>query len=407
VARGARTGRAVSGLLAIEGGTPALEQFLPYAHQVIEDDDVDAVAAALRSDWLTTGPRVAELEDAFAERVGTKYAVAYSSGTAALHGTIFAARLGAGDEVVVPALTFAGTAACAVYQGAQPVLADVDPATLNLTAGELDARITPRTRAVIPVHFAGVPADMEAIGSIAKRAGLTVIEDAAHAAGAGTSAGACGALGTMGVFSLHPAKQLTAGEGGIVTTQDADLADRLRRFRNHCMDTSGREREEAGAFTYSIEELGYNYRLTDLQAALGSSQLTKLDRFVARRTELVTRYLSLLDRRDDVTLPVVPAGTTPSWHLFVVQLALEQLSVDRDQVFRAMRAENVGVNVHYIPVHFLGYYRRLLGYEPGAFPNAEHAYRRILTLPLHPGMADDDVDAVVAALDKVLTHYAA
>lgn len=393
--------------LAIEGGTPALERFLPYAHQVIEEDDVDAVVAALRSDWLTTGPRVSELEDAFAERIGTNYAVAYSSGTAALHGTVFAAGLGTGDEVVVPALTFAGTAACAVYQGARPVLADVDPATLNLTPGELEARISPRTRAVIPVHFAGVPADMEAIGSIAERAGLTVIEDAAHAAGARTLAGACGALGAMGVFSLHPAKQLTAGEGGIVTTQDADLADRLRRFRNHCMDTSGREREQAGAFAYSIEELGYNYRLTDIQAALGSSQLAKLDRFVAKRTQLVDRYLAQLDGRTDVGLPVVSAGTTPSWHLFVVRLALDQLSVDRDQVFRAMRAENVGVNVHYIPVHFLGYYRRLLGNEPGSFPNAEDAYRRILTLPLHPGMTDDDVDAVVAALDKVLKHYAA
>jgi UDP-4-amino-4,6-dideoxy-N-acetyl-beta-L-altrosamine transaminase len=392
----------MSEALAVDGGTPYRETFLPYARQTIEDDDVAAVVEALRSDWLTTGPKVEELERAFAEYVGTEFAIAYSSGTAALHGTTFAAGLGPGDEVVVPALTFAASAACAVYVGASPVLADVDPETLNLDPAELERRISPRTKAVVVVHYAGVPADMEAIGAIAAAANLTVIEDAAHAAGALAPSGRCGALGAMGVFSLHPAKQLTAGEGGVVTTDDPRLSERLRRFRNHCMDTSGRQRETAGAFAYTIDDLGFNYRLTDIQAALGTSQLGKLDRFVERRRELVAAYDELLGARDDVFTPVTPAGSAPSWHLYVVRLRLEELSASRDEIFRALRAENIGVNVHYIPVHFLDYYARLLGASHGDFPAAEDAYARILTLPLFPAMTDADVDSVVGALDKVL-----
>lgn len=393
----------MSDLLAVDGGSPYRETFLPYARQTIEEDDVAAVVAALRSDWLTTGPRIEELEQAFASYVGTAHAVAYSSGTAALHGTTYAAGLGPGDEVVVPALTFAATAACAVYVGATPVLADVDPVTLNLDPAELERRITPRTRAVIPVHYAGVPADMEAIGEIAARANLTVIEDAAHAAGADARGGRCGALGAMGVFSLHPAKQLTAGEGGIVTTSDDGLAHRLRRFRNHCMDSSGRQRETAGAFAYTIDDLGFNYRLTDLHAALGISQLGKLDAFVARRRELVAAYDAMLGGRSDLVTPATPAATAPSWHLYVIRLRLDRLAADRDEVFRALRAENIGVNVHYIPVHFLDYYARLLDARPGDFPVAEDAYRRILTLPLFPAMSQEDVESVVGALDKVLS----
>jgi perosamine synthetase len=396
----------VSDALAIDGGTPTRSTFLPYAQQTIEDDDVAAVVDALRSAWLTTGPRVEELEHAFADLVGTRHAVAYSSGTAGLHGATFAAGLGPGDEVVVPALTFAATAACAVYVGASPVLADVDRSTLNLDPAELERRIGPRTRAVIPVHFAGVPVDMEAVGAIAARSNLVVIEDAAHAIYARTSQGQVGTLGHMAVFSLHPAKQLTAGEGGVVTTDDPDLADRLRRFRNHCMDTSGREREESGGHAYTIEELGFNYRLTDIQSALGLAQLKKLDRFLERRRELVALYGELLDGRDDLVLPVVPPGAEPAWHLYVVRLAIERLSGDRDEIFRAMRAENIGVNVHYKPVHMLGYYSRLLGASEGDYPVAEDAYRRILTLPLFPGMSDADAESVVRALDKVLSRYA-
>jgi perosamine synthetase len=375
------------------------DSFLPYARQVIEDDDVAAVVEALRSDWLTTGPRVEELERLFAERIGTRHAIAYSSGTAALHGTTFAAQIASGDEVVVPTLTFAASAACVVYQGGTPVLADVSPNTFNLSPEQFERRVTARTKAVVVVHYGGVPADMDAIGEIARRHQLVVIEDAAHAAGASTGNGACGALGDMGVFSLHPAKQLTSGEGGVVTTNNDQFAERLRRFRNHCMDTSGRERETAGAYAYTIEELGFNYRLTDIQAALGTSQLAKLDRFVARRTELVALYNELLAGREGLLLPHVVPGTTPSWHLYVVQLPE---GVDRDRVFADMRAQNIGVNVHYIPVHRLGFYQRLLGVDRSDYPVAEAVFTRILTLPLHPGMSDDDVRSVVHALDRTL-----
>jgi perosamine synthetase len=396
----------VSEPLAVDGGRPVRDSFLPYARQVVDEADVAAVADALRSDWLTTGPRVEQLERELADYVGTKHAVAYSSGTAALHGCAFAAGLGAGDEAVVPTFTFAASAACIAYQGATPVLADVDAATLNLDPAELERRAGERTKAVVVVHYAGVPADMEAIGSIARRRGLVVIEDCAHAIGASTADGACGTLGDMGVFSLHPAKQLTAGEGGVVTTDDDELAARLQRFRNHCMDTSGRERETSGAYAYTIEELGFNYRLTDIQAALGSSQLTKLDGFLERRRELVARYDERLAGLG-LTLPVVPAGSRAAWHLYVVRLPLDRLAVGRDEVFRALRAENIGVNVHYIPVHRLGYYARLVGQPAEEFPVAEDAFARCLTLPLHPGMSKDDVESVAVALDKVLAAYAA
>lgn len=396
-----------AGALAIQGGTPTRAEFLPYARPTIEDDDIEAVQAALASDWLTTGPRVDALEGAFADRIGTRYAVAFSSGTAALHGAVFAARLGTGDEVAVPTLTFAASAACAVYCGARPLLVDVSSGTLNLDPKQLEARLTSHTRAVVVVHYGGVPADLTAIGAIAARAGLVVIEDAAHAVGARVGSELCGAIGAMGIFSLHPAKQVTAGEGGIVTTDSADLADRLRRFRNHCMDTSGRERETANAHAYSIDELGFNYRLSDLHAALGLSQLRKLDRFLAQRAALVRAYDERLVGRSDILTPIVPDGVTPAWHLYTVRLSLERLNADRDTIFRALRAENIGVNVHYIPVHVLGYYRRLLGHGEGDFPVAEDAYTRLLTLPLFAEMTTDDVDTVVHALDKVLAYYAA
>lgn len=392
--------------LAVEGGAPVRPTFLPYARHSIDDDDIRAVVDVLRSDWLTTGPSVEQFERAFADRIGTRFAVAYSSGTAALQGCIFAARIGDGAQVIVPTLTFAASAACVLYQGARPVLADIDPDTLNLTAAELERRATGATKAVIVVHYAGVPADMESILTVAERAALTVIEDAAHAPGARLKGKPCGALGDMAVFSLHPAKQLTAGEGGIVTTDSSELADRLRRFRNHCMDSSARERETSGAYAYAIEELGYNYRLSDIHAALGLSQLHKLDRFLERRRELVAAYEERLAGRSDLLTMTVPPDAEPAWHLYVVRLALERLIVDRDAVFRALRAENIGVNVHFIPIHLLGYYRRTLGHELGDFPVAEDAFRRLLTLPLFPEMTVEDVDSVVQALEKVLAQYA-
>jgi len=390
--------------LAVDGGAPALPEPLPYARQVVDEDDVEAVARAMRSGRLTCGPQVEGLERDLAERVGARHAVAFSSGTAALHGAAFAARVGPGDQVIVPTLTFSASAACVLYQGGEPVLADVEPGTLNLDPAEVARRIGPRTRAIVAVHYAGVPADVEAIGALARRHGIALIEDAAHAPGARTARGACGALGDMGVFSLHPAKQLTAGEGGAVTTDRDDLAERLRRFRTHCMDRTAHERERGGGHAYDIAELGWNYRLSDIHAALGRSQLAKLDDFLRRRRRVAAVYGERLAGLP-LDLPVVPDGVVSAWHLYVVRLRLDELSAGRDGVFAALRAENVGVNVHYRPLHLLSLYAGR-GYRPGDFPVAEDAYARMITLPLFAGMGVRDVEGVCRAVAKVLGAYA-
>ena len=391
--------------LAIDGGAPVRTSFLPYAHQQISDEDVEAVAAALRSDWLTTGPRVPAFEGGLVEATGARHAVAFSSGTAALHGAAAAAGLGPGDEAVTTPMTFAATANCVLYTGAEVRFADVDPGTLIIEPELVAAAITPRTKAILPVDYAGHPADYGALRAIADGAPggrLTIIADASHSLGATRDGKAVGTLADMTVLSLHPAKILTTGEGGAVLTDDDELAGRLRRFRNHGIATELAARTD---WTYAMVELGYNYRLTDVGAALGSSQLTRLAEFLARRRELAARYLERLAGHPYLDIPVVEPGADPAWHFCFAQLRLDRLRVDRGGVYRALRAEGIGVNVHYIPVHQHPYYR---GRYPGlAFPVADAAYERLLTLPLYAGMTTADVDDVVAALDKVTGAYRA
>ena len=391
--------------LAIDGGAPVRTSFLPYAHQQISDEDVDAVGAALRSDWLTTGPRVPAFEAGLEEATGARHAVAFSSGTAALHGAATAAGLGPGDEAVTTPMTFAATANCVLYTGAEVRFADIDPGTLIIEPELVAAEITPRTKAILPVDYAGHPADYEALRAIADRAPggrLTIIADASHSLGATRDGKQVGTLADMTVLSLHPAKILTTGEGGAVLTDDDELAGRLRRFRNHGIATELAARTD---WTYAMVELGYNYRLTDVGAALGSSQLTRLAEFLGRRRELAARYLERLAGHPYLDIPVVEPGADPAWHFCFAQLRLHRLAVDRGGVYRALRAEGIGVNVHYIPVHQHPYYR---GRYPGlAFPVADAAYERLLTLPLYAGMTTADVDDVVAALDKVTGAYRA
>ena len=391
--------------LAIDGGAPVRTSFLPYAHQQISDEDVEAVGAALRSDWLTTGPRVPAFEAGLVEATGARHAVAFSSGTAALHGAATAAGLGPGDEAVTTPMTFAATANCVLYTGAEVRFADVDPGTLIIEPELVAAEITPRTKAILPVDYAGHPADYEALRAIADGAPggpLTIIADASHSLGATRDGKQVGTLADMTVLSLHPAKILTTGEGGAVLTDDDELAGRLRRFRNHGIATELAARTD---WTYAMVELGYNYRLTDVGAALGSSQLTRLAEFLGRRRELAARYLERLAGHPYLDIPVVEPGADPAWHFCFAQLRLDRLGVDRGGVYRALRAEGIGVNVHYIPVHQHPYYR---GRYPGlAFPVADAAYERLLTLPLHAGMTTADVDDVVAALDKVTGAYRA
>jgi perosamine synthetase len=392
--------------LAIDGGTPVRQTLLPYGRQSIDEEDVQAVASVLRSDWLTTGPKVGEFEEAFAARVGAKHAVAFSSGTAALHGAAFAAGLKAGDEAITSPLTFAATANCMLYQGAQPVFADICSDTLNLDPDRFAQCVKRNTRAVFPVAFAGHPADLDAILAIAEKHGLLVIEDACHALGAEYHGRRTGSVAHMSVFSFHPVKHVATGEGGMVTTDRADMAESMRRFRNHGISTDARQRHAAGQWHYEMVDLGYNYRLTDIACALGISQLRKLEANLARRREIAARYTTAFRKMPGVIVPVVREGVKPAWHLYPIRVDLGRLSADRARMFKALRAENIGVNVHYIPVHLHPYYRERFGSKPGDFPVAEGAYERLISLPMFHGMSDQDVEDVIAAMGKVLHHYA-
>jgi perosamine synthetase len=391
--------------LAVDGGEPVRAAFLPYARQQIDDSDVEAVIAALRSDWLTTGPRVREFEVGLEATTDTRHAVAFSSGTAALHGAMTAAGLGPNDEVITTPLTFVATANAVLYVGAEVRFADVDPWSLLIDPELVAGAVTPRTRALVPVDYAGQPADYDALRRVADAAPggpLTIIADASHSLGATYRGRPVGTLADLTVLSLHPAKILTTGEGGAVLTDRDDLADRLRRFRNHGISTELGARTD---WTYAMVELGYNYRLTDIGAALGLSQLGRLESFLARRRALARHYYDRLSDHGLVDLPAVGPDVDPAWHFMFAQLRLDRLRVDRGTVYRALRAEGIGVNVHYIPVHSQPYYRERF---PGlTFPVAEAAYERLLTLPLHAGMVAADVDDVVMAIDKVNAAYRA
>jgi perosamine synthetase len=391
-------------ILAIHGGRPTRTTLLPYGRQSIDESDIAAVVEVLRSDWLTTGPKVAEFEEAFAAFVGAKYAVSFSSGTAALHGAAFAAGLQSGDEAITTPLTFAATANCVLYQGATPVFADVEPHTLNIDPAQVASRISSRTKAILPVDYAGQPADLDEILRLADRHELVVIEDACHALGARYKGRRVGSLAHMTVLSFHPVKHITTGEGGMVTTDNPSYAATLRKFRNHGIDSDARSRHAAGQWHYEMVLLGFNYRLSDIACALGIRQLTKLKANLACRREIAARYDDAL-RQLPAVLPVVRHDADPAWHLYPIRLEPEKLSRTRDQVFQALRAENIGVNVHYIPVHLHPYYRDRFGYKGGEFPVAENAYEHLISLPMFHGMSDADVGDVIAAVSKVLSHF--
>lgn len=391
--------------LAIHGGTPVRKTLLPYGRQSIDEDDVQAVVDTLRSDWLTTGPKVPEFEEAFAAWVGARYAVSFSSGTAALHGAAFAAGIGPGDEAITTPLTFAATANCVLYQNGTPVFADVAPHTLNLDPERVAAAISARTKALLPVDYAGHPADLDAMLEIAERHGLVVIEDACHALGAEYKARRVGSIAHMTVFSFHPVKHLTTGEGGMVTTDNAAYADALRKFRNHGISSGARDRQQAGQWHYDMVLLGYNYRLTDVACALGLSQLRKLEANLKRRREIAARYTAVFREMAGVCAPAVHEVALPAWHLYPIRLELDRLSAGRAEIFRALRAENIGVNVHYIPVHLHPYYRERFGYRGGEFPIAENAYESLISLPMFHGMCDVDAGDVIRAVDLVIGYY--
>jgi len=392
--------------LAINGGLPVRETFLPYGRQSLDEADIRAVVEVLRSDWLTTGPKVGEFEEAFATRVGAAHAVSFTSGTAALHAAAFAAGLKDGDEAIVTPLTFAATANCVLYQCATPVFADVSADTLNLDPEQVTKHISSKTRAILPVDYAGHPADLAPIMEIARRNRLIVIEDACHALGAEYGGKRVGSIADMTVFSFHPVKHITTGEGGMVVTGNAQFAETLRRFRNHGISSDARQRQSAGQWYYEMVLLGFNYRLPDFACALGLEQLKRLDVNLARRREIAARYTARFSQIPGVIPPGLRQGANPAWHLYPIRLELEKLTADRAQIFRALRAENVGVNVHYIPVHLHPYYRDRFGYKGREYPVAERAYEQLISLPMFHAMSDQDVLDVAEAVRKVLTHFA-
>lgn len=370
---------------------------IPYGKQTIEQDDIQAVVDVLQSDFLTTGPKIAEFEQTVADYVGAKYAVAISNGTSALHAACFAAGIGPGDEVITTPLTFAASANCVLYCGGTPVFADVDPKTYNIDPEDIRRKITDRTKAIIAVHLAGQPCDMDAIHNIAREHGLIVIEDGAHALGSVYKGKKVGSMSDMTTFSFHPVKPITTGEGGMIVTDKENFYKKMVLFRSHGItrDDSMMTRND-GPWFYQQFDLGYNYRITDIQCALGCSQMKKLDRFLARRKEIVARYNEAFADCDNIITPYQLSDTESGWHLYIVQVK----NCDRRQVFEAMREKGIGVNVHYIPVYMHPYYQEH-GYENVHCANAEEIYSHIISLPLYPGLTSEQQDYVIDTLKSL------
>jgi len=380
-------------------------KYIPYGKQQIDDADIEAVVAALKSDWLTTGPMVESFEKEFADYTGAKHAVALSSGTAALHALVYAAGIGPGDEVIVPAITFAATANAVVYQGGTPVFCDVSEETLLINPEDVKSRITPKTKAIIAVDYAGQPCDYDSLTEIAGNNDILLYSDACHALGSSYRGKKQSEIVNMATFSFHPVKHITTGEGGMVITSDEEMASKMRAFRNHGISTDYKTRESEGTYFYEMVELGYNYRLTDIQSALGLSQLKKLDGWIQRRREIAAIYNSHFAKIAAVELLAVNEGAYHVYHLYVIKLRLEELSADRLAVFKKLREQGLGVNVHYLPVHLHPYYRENFGTYPGICPKAEEAYRAIISLPLYAGMTDEEVEKVIEVFSGVIESF--
>jgi UDP-4-amino-4,6-dideoxy-N-acetyl-beta-L-altrosamine transaminase len=387
-----------------------MTDYIPYGRQDISPEDIEAVVQVLQSDWITQGPAIAHFENLVADYCGAKYAVAVASATAALHIACLAAGLGQGDTLWTSPNTFVASANCGLYCGATVDFVDINPRTYNLSAAALAEKLQKAEQAgslpkvVIPVHFAGQSCEMDAIHALSQRYGFIIIEDAAHGIGGtykGQPLGSC-QFSDMTVFSFHPVKVITTGEGGMVLTNRDDLYEKLIRLRTHGItrDSAHLQGEPHGPWYYEQIELGYHYRMTDIQAALGASQMTRLDEFVSRRRELCDRYHTLLAGLP-LTLPWQHSATRPSWHLYVIRLHLDQLQKSHRQVFEALRAANIGVNLHYIPVHTQPYYQRM-GFAWGDFPQAEQYYREAITLPLYPGLTEAHQDYIGHTLHEIL-----
>ena len=392
--------------LAVFGGSPVLEKKIGYGHQYIDDNDIKAVVDVLKSDYLTCGPKIEEAEKKLCEITGAKHAVLIANGTAALHAACFAAGIGPGDEVITTPITFAASANCALYCGARPVFADINPETYNIDPDSIEKCITGNTKAVVAVDFTGQAVEIKRIREICDKYNIIFIEDAAHSLGTKYNGQPVGSLADMTEFSFHPVKTCTAGEGGAITTNDDELYKKLVLFRTHGItrNQSLMDKESEGGWYYQQIALGYNYRMTDIQAALLSSQLDKLDMFAKRRKELVKKYDEAFKLIPEIIIQKeIPESDTVR-HLYILQFNLEMLNCGRREIFDALQAEGVGVNVHYIPTYTFPYYRSL-GYKPGICPNAERLYERIVSIPLYYGLTDEQQEKVIEAVKKVVNYY--
>lgn len=391
---------------AIEGGSPVRETKLFYGHQYIDEADVQAVVNVLHSDFLTCGPEITKLEEKLCRLTGAKHAVLASNGTAALHMACQAAGVGPGDEVITTPITFAASANCALYCGARPVFADINPRTYNIDPGSVAAKLSDATRAVVAVDFTGQAAELEPLLSLCHEKGIVLIEDGAHSIGTSYNGKQVGSIADMTTFSFHPVKTVTGGEGGAVLTNDDALYTRLKLFQTHGITREAEllEHPSHGGWYYEQIELGMNYRMTDMQAALISSQLDKLDAFRSRRKEIVARYDKAFGLIPELSVQEEIPQSDTTRHLYILRIRPERLRIDRKQFFEAMAAENICCNVHYIPVYWHPYYEKL-GYEKGLCPEAEKLYGEIMSLPLYYAMSDQDVEDVIAAVRKICAYY--
>ena len=392
--------------LAINGGKPVFDKRIGYGHQYIDEADIQAVVDVLKSDFLTCGPKIEEAEKKLCDITGAKHAVLIANGTAALHAMIFAAGIGPGDEVITTPLTFAASANCALYCGARPVFADINPETYNIDPQSIEEKITDKTKAVVAVDFTGQAVEADKIRAICDKHNLIFIEDAAHSLGTKYNGKLVGSIADMTEFSFHPVKTCTAGEGGAITTNDDELYKRLVLFRTHGITRAQElmDKPAEGGWYYQQIDLGYNYRMTDMQAALLSSQLDKLEMFGKRRKELVRRYDEAFSAMPEIVVQKeIPESDTVR-HLYIIQLNLDMLTCSRREIFEALQAEGVGVNVHYIPVYSFPYYQKL-GYRLGECPKAEHLYERIISIPLYYSLTDAEQDKVIKAIEKVIAYY--
>ena len=392
--------------IAINGGVPVRKNYLSYGSQWIDNDDVSAVVDVLKSDWLTQGPNIAKFENEIAKYCNSKFAVAFSSGTSALHAATYASGISKGDEAITTPITFAADGNCVLYMDGIVKFADIKPDTFNIDPVEIKKMISSKTKLLLPVDFAGQPCDIDDIKDLAEENDILLIEDASHAIGSIYKNKKVGGLADLTVFSFHPVKTITTGEGGMVLTNQQDLYERLLLFRTHGITKNPKKlKRNEGGWYYEMHDLGYNYRITDFQCALGLSQFKRLEKFIKRRRAIVKRYNEGFSDLKEIITPFEKPDVKSAFHLYVIQLNLEMLNADRKNIFDSLRSENIGVHVHYIPLHLQPYYMREFGYKKGDFPIAENYYSKALTLPLFPKMKDEDIVDVIEAVKKVIRFY--